>query len=45
VRYTAPKAFDARYIRVEIDQFGALPAGHNGAGSPAFFFTDEIVVE
>ncbi len=45
VRYTAPKPFDARYIRVEIDQFGTLPAGHNGAGSPAFFFVDEIVVE
>ncbi|HEY0661727.1 MAG TPA: family 20 glycosylhydrolase [Lysobacter sp.] len=45
VRYNATKAIDARYIRVEVDQFGPLPQGHNGAGNPAFFFTDEIVVQ
>lgn len=45
VRFAAAKPLTARYIRAEVDKYGALPSGHNGAGSPAFFFVDEIVVE
>jgi predicted alpha-1,2-mannosidase len=35
----------ARYVRVRVRHYGNLPAWHPGAGSPAFFFADEIVVE
>jgi predicted alpha-1,2-mannosidase len=35
----------ARFVRVRIRHYGNLPAWHPGAGSPAFFFADEIVVE
>ncbi|MGH8027640.1 MAG: discoidin domain-containing protein [Pseudoxanthomonas sp.] len=45
LRYTASKPVTARYLRVQVDQYGALPAGHPGTGSPAYFFVDEIVVE
>lgn len=44
-RYAAPRPMQTRYLRVEIDKFGNLPPGHTGAGRPAFFFVDEIVVE
>ncbi len=35
----------ARFVRVIVTKYGNLPAWHNGAGSPAFFFCDEITVE
>lgn len=35
----------ARYLRVRVTTYGPLPAGHPGAGNPAFFFADEIVAE
>ena len=35
----------ARYVKVVVTKYGNLPAWHNGAGSPAFFFCDEITVE
>lgn len=34
-----------RYVRVKATNYGKLPAWHPGAGSPAFIFVDEIVVE
>ncbi|HQR38210.1 MAG TPA: GH92 family glycosyl hydrolase, partial [Blastocatellia bacterium] len=35
----------ARYVRVRVAYYGALPKWHPGAGNPAFFFADEIVIE
>jgi hexosaminidase len=35
---------NARFIRVEARKYGALPDGHNGAGSEAWIFADEVVV-
>jgi hypothetical protein len=35
----------ARYVRVRVVQYGALPAWHPGAGESAWFFADEIVVK
>ena len=34
----------ARYVRVHVVHYGPLPSWHTGAGEPAWFFTDEIVV-
>lgn len=34
----------ARYVRVGVRGFGALPEWHVGAGEMAWFFTDEIIV-
>lgn len=34
----------ARYLRMEVDRYGQLPEGHGGAGRPAYFFVDEIMV-
>ncbi len=35
----------ARYVRVRAEGFGELPDWHAGAGSTAWLFVDEIVVE
>src|SRR5207248_4770225 len=35
----------ARYIRVHAYNLGKIPAWHPGAGSEAFIFVDEIIVE
>ncbi len=35
----------ARWLRVRATPYGALPAGHTGAGHQAWLFADEIVVE
>jgi hypothetical protein len=35
----------ARYVRVSVVTYGPLPPWHAGAGEPAFFFADELVVE
>lgn len=45
VAFSAKKPLSARYVRMEVDQYGTLPVGHNGTGNPAYFFVDEIVVE
>lgn len=34
-----------RYLKVVIKNAGILPAGHPGAGKPAWLFVDEVVVE
>ncbi len=34
----------ARYIKVQAENYGKLPEGHAGAGSPAWLFVDEMVV-
>ena len=39
-----PLAQRARYVRVRIEHYGKLPAWHPGAGNPAWFFADEIIV-
>lgn len=36
---------NVRYVRITAVNYGALPSWHPGAGSPAFIFTDEIIVE
>jgi len=43
--YTAKCDAKARYIRVTARNIGVCPAGHAGAGKPAWLFVDEIVVE
>lgn len=45
VAFHADTPLTARYVRMEVDRYGILPAGHNGAGHPSYFFVDEIVVE
>lgn len=35
----------ARYVKVVAHSYGMLPQWHIGAGSPAYIFIDEIVVE
>ncbi|MBU6323994.1 MAG: GH92 family glycosyl hydrolase [Bacteroidetes bacterium] len=32
----------ARFVRIEAEQFGPLPAWHPGAGGQSFIFTDEV---
>ena len=39
------EAAPVRYLRVRVVSYGALPAWHPGAGEPAWFFADEIVVK
>lgn len=41
---TLPKDLRARYIRVRATNVGTLPAGQPGAGTLAWLFVDEIVV-
>jgi hexosaminidase len=45
VRFEAVSPVAARYLRVTAQNFGPLPAGHEGAGQPAYVFTDEILVQ
>jgi hexosaminidase len=45
VRFAAASPVTARYLRVTAQNFGALPEGHEGAGQPAYLFTDEILVQ
>ena len=44
VTFTARQPLTARYVRMEVERPGLLPEGHGGAGKPAYFFVDEIVV-
>ena len=39
------KTREARYVKMEAHNRGVCPEGHLGAGSPAWIFADEIVVE
>lgn len=45
VGYRPPRALRTRWLRVQAQPFGTLPAGHGGAGHQAWVFADEIVVE
>ncbi len=45
VRFDANTPVTARYLRVTAQNYGLLPVGHEGAGKPAFLFTDEILVQ
>jgi hexosaminidase len=45
VRFDATTPVTARYLRVTAQNYGALPIGHEGAGKPAYLFTDEILVQ
>ena len=45
VRFDAAAPVTARYLRVTAQNYGLLPVGHEGAGKPAFLFTDEILVQ
>ncbi|NUR23925.1 family 20 glycosylhydrolase [Frateuria sp.] len=45
VRFDAPAPLTARYLRVTAQNYGRLPAGHDGVGQPAYIFTDEILVQ
>ncbi|MBO4476000.1 MAG: GH92 family glycosyl hydrolase [Bacteroidales bacterium] len=42
---SVPVSLEARYVRVDAVNLGAIPQWHPGAGSPAFIFIDEITVE
>lgn len=42
---TATLDVQARYVKVFARNFGIIPQWHPGAGSPAFIFIDEIIVE
>jgi hexosaminidase len=44
VRFDAGHPLTTRYVRVVAQQYGELPADHDGAGHPAYVFADEIVV-
>ncbi|WP_158549269.1 glycoside hydrolase family 20 protein [Lysobacter silvisoli] len=44
-RLALPQPLRARYLRLHIQSYGALPTGHPGAGSPSFYFVDELVIE
>ena len=44
-RLALPQPTRARYLRLHIQGYGDLPAGHPGAGSPSFYFVDELVIE
>ncbi len=35
----------ARFVRVKASNLGKIPAWHPGAGSDAFIFVDEIIIE
>lgn len=35
----------ARYLKVEIKNFGIIPAGEQGGGNPAWLFVDEITIQ
>lgn len=37
--------FKARYIRVQVENYGKLPSSHEAAGQDAWLFIDEIIVE
>ncbi|UHQ22543.1 family 20 glycosylhydrolase [Lysobacter sp. 5GHs7-4] len=45
LRLALPEPVRARYLRLHIQTYGALPEGHAGAGSPSFYFVDEMVIE
>ncbi|HEV2540137.1 MAG TPA: family 20 glycosylhydrolase [Frateuria sp.] len=45
VRFDTAAPVTTRYLRVTAQNYGALPAGHEGAGKPAYLFTDEIRVQ
>ncbi|MFC5581972.1 hypothetical protein [Rhodanobacter terrae] len=45
MRLDATAAVTARYLRVTAQNYGLLPVGHEGAGKPAFLFTDEILAQ
>jgi hexosaminidase len=44
VRCETTTPLTARYLRITAQNYGQLPAGHDGAGQPAYLFTDEILV-
>ena len=43
--FEATSPVTARYLRVTAKNYGPLPAGHEGAGQPAYVFADEILVQ
>lgn len=44
IAFRSDKPLNARFVRVEADQFGQLPAGHNGVGGQTWIFADEIII-
>ena len=45
IEFVPVQPIEARYIRVEAEPYGRLPAGHAGAGGEAWIFADEITVQ
>jgi len=45
VKIEIPGSYNCRYIRVIAKNFGSIPSGNPGAGTPAWLFVDEIEVE
>jgi hexosaminidase len=40
----SPTTLEARFVRLFIENFGAIPAGKPGAGSAAWLFVDEVEI-
>ena len=43
--FTVNGSAKARYLKVRAENYGILPAWHQGAGGEAHIFTDEIIVK
>ena len=39
------KNLQAKFIKIVAKHYGTIPKGYEGAGSPAWLFVDEVVVE
>ena len=44
-RFQSNRSFKARYLRLEVDGYGELPASHLGAGNPSWLFVDEWQID
>ncbi|MFY0254874.1 family 20 glycosylhydrolase [Chitinophaga sp. 30R24] len=45
VRRSQLQQVRGRYIKVQLQHFGIIPAGAEGAGTPAWLFVDELIVK
>lgn len=45
LRFESKRRTEARYLRVEVDGYGPLPASHLGAGNPSWLFMDEWQID
>jgi hexosaminidase len=45
LRFESKRRTKARYLRMEVDGYGPLPASHLGAGNPSWLFMDEWQID